>query len=71
MIGGMDDEDEYGQRFELELTTSGAIAADVAAHSIAALEAEIRGYTSPEERRGAIAVFEACRALDRPGRPHP
>jgi DNA-binding MarR family transcriptional regulator len=60
-----------GQRFELELTTSGAIAADVADYAMAALESEIRGYTSPEERRGAIAVFEACRAIDRPGRPHP
>jgi DNA-binding MarR family transcriptional regulator len=60
-----------GQRFELELTTMGAIAADVADYAVAGLEAEIRGYTSPDERRGAIAVFEACRAIDRPGRAHP
>jgi DNA-binding MarR family transcriptional regulator len=59
------------QRFELELTVAGQIAADVAVSAIAGLEAEIAGHTSPDERRGAVAVFEACRAIDRPGRAHP
>jgi DNA-binding MarR family transcriptional regulator len=59
------------QRFELELTGAGTIAADIAVYAIAGLEAEIAGYTSPDDRRGAVAVFEACRAIDRPGRPHP
>jgi hypothetical protein len=38
---------------------------------ITALEVEIAGYTSPQQRRGAVDVFEACMALDRPYRPHP
>ena len=59
------------KRFELDLTRGGRIAADLAAHVIASLEAEIAGYSSPEERRGAVAVFEACMALDRSDRPHP
>jgi DNA-binding MarR family transcriptional regulator len=59
------------QRFEIELTGAGQIAADVAVYAIAGLEAEIAGYTSADERRGAVAVFEACRAIDRPGRTHP
>lgn len=58
------------QRFELTLTTAGHIAADVAEYAIAGLEAEIRSCTSPQERQGAYAVFEACIALDRPDRPH-
>ena len=59
------------QRFELVLTRSGEMAADVAEYAIAGLEAEIAGCTSPADRRGAISVAEACRALDRPDRPHP
>jgi len=58
------------QRFALDLTTSGRIAADLAAYVLGAFEEELRGYTSKEERAGAIAVFEACMALDRPDRPH-
>ena len=60
-----------GQRFALDLTPSGRTAAEVAEYVLASFEEEIRGYTSREERLGAIAVFEACRALDRPDRPHP
>jgi DNA-binding MarR family transcriptional regulator len=59
------------QRFELRLTRSGVIAADLARYVIESLEEEIAGYTSPQERRGAVAVFGACMALDRPDRPHP
>jgi DNA-binding MarR family transcriptional regulator len=58
-----------GQRFELELTNSGRIAADVADLVIAAVEEELATYTSLAERRAALAVFEACVAIDRPGRP--
>jgi DNA-binding MarR family transcriptional regulator len=59
------------QRFELELTPAGRTAADLARYVITALEVEIAGYTSPQQRRGAVDVFEACMALDRPYRPHP
>lgn len=60
-----------GRRFEIDLTIAGRLASDVAIYAIRSLEAEIAGYTSPDERIGAIAVFQACRALDRPGRAHP
>jgi DNA-binding MarR family transcriptional regulator len=59
------------QRFELELTVAGHTAADLAEYVIASLEAEIAGYTSPDQRRAAVVLFEACMALDRPDRPHP
>jgi MarR family transcriptional regulator, organic hydroperoxide resistance regulator len=57
-----------GQRFEVRLTTSGQIAAELGAFAIGAVEDEIAGYTSPLERQAAYGVFEACVAVDRPGR---
>jgi DNA-binding MarR family transcriptional regulator len=57
------------QRFELGLTPSGRTAADLAGHVLGMLEEEISVYTSKRERRGAVAVFEACVALDRSDRP--
>jgi DNA-binding MarR family transcriptional regulator len=59
------------QRFELELTPAGLLDAELAEYVIASLEAEIAGYTSPDQRRAAVALFEACMAIDRPERPHP
>jgi DNA-binding MarR family transcriptional regulator len=58
-----------GQRFELELTNSGRVAADIADLVIAAVEEELATYTSLAERRAARAVFDACVAIDRPDRP--
>jgi hypothetical protein len=54
-----------GRRFEIQLTTSGVIAAEIADFIIRDVESEIAGYTSTAERRGAVAVFEACMALGR------
>ena len=62
----------YGrQRFELQIHPSGRTAADVAIYVIESFEEEIRGYTSPAERRAAAAVAGACKAIDRPDRSHP
>jgi DNA-binding MarR family transcriptional regulator len=58
-----------GQRFELVLTPLGSIAAEIAEFVITAVEEEVAGYTSREERRGALGVFGACVAIDRPDRP--
>lgn len=52
-----------GRRFEIHLTTLGRIAANIAELIIRDVEAEIAGYTSPAERHGAVAVFEACVAI--------
>lgn len=52
-----------GRRFEIQLTTLGRISADIAELVIRDVEAEIAGYTSPAERHGAVAVFEACVAI--------
>ena len=54
-----------GRRFEIDLTPAGRVSADIAASIIADVEAELAGYTSPTERRGANAVFEASMALER------
>ena len=54
-----------GRRFEIHLTRAGRISADIAASILADVEAELAGYTSPTERRGAAAVFEASMALER------
>jgi len=54
-----------GRRFEIRLTTLGRISADIAELIVLEVEAEIAGYTSPAERRGAVAVFEACLAINR------
>ena len=59
------------KQFELGLTPAGRSAAELATHVLLGLEAEIAGYTSPDERQGAVAVFETCMALDRSDRPHP
>lgn len=52
-----------GRRFEIHLTTAGRISADIAEFIVSDVEAEIAGYTSPAERHGAVAVFEACIAI--------
>ncbi|HUQ77985.1 MAG TPA: MarR family transcriptional regulator [Patescibacteria group bacterium] len=52
-----------GRRFEILLTRAGAISADIAELIIRDVEAEIAGYTSPAQRHGAVAVFEACVAI--------
>ena len=51
------------RRFDVRLTRAGALAADLAAFSIADVEAEIAGYTSPAERRAAVELFNACVAI--------
>jgi DNA-binding MarR family transcriptional regulator len=60
-----------GRRYEIALTELGMISAEVADIVVGDLEAEIATYTSRGERRGAIAVFEACVAIDAPGRALP
>jgi DNA-binding MarR family transcriptional regulator len=52
-----------GRRFSVKLTAAGQISADIAGALISEVEAEIAGYTSPAERRGAAAVYEACLAI--------
>jgi DNA-binding MarR family transcriptional regulator len=52
-----------GRRFEIRLTTLGRIAAEIAAFILQDVEDEIAGYTSPSERHGAAAVFEASAAV--------
>ncbi len=54
-----------GRRFEIEVTSSGRLSAEIAASLVRDIEAEIAGYTSRAERHGAVAVFEACLALGR------
>jgi DNA-binding MarR family transcriptional regulator len=58
-----------GRRFEIELTRSGKIAADIADLVVRDVEEEIATYTSRDERRGAVAIFEACVAIGMPRRP--
>ena len=58
-----------GRRFELKLTRAGVTAAELAEFEIAEIEADIAGYSSRAHRAGAQAVFEACVAIARPGRP--
>lgn len=53
------------RRFEICLTPAGRIAAELADFVIADVEDEISGYTSPTERHGAVAVYEACVAVGR------
>ena len=52
-----------GRRFQINLTTAGRISAEIAEFIVSDVEAEIAGYTSPTERHGAVAVFEACIAI--------
>ena len=52
-----------GRRFEIQLTTHGRVSADIAELIVRDVEAEIAGYTTPAERHGAVAVFEACVAI--------
>jgi DNA-binding MarR family transcriptional regulator len=52
-----------GRRFEIDLTTTGRMAADIAAFILRDVEDEIAGYTSPSERHGAVAVFDASAAV--------
>ena len=54
-----------GRRFEILLTRAGTISADIAELIVRDVEAEIAGYTSPAQRHGAVAVFEACVAIGR------
>ena len=56
-----------GRRLQIDLTPSGRLAAGIAEAVIRDVENEIAEYTSPTERRGAEAVFEACIAILRPG----
>ena len=51
------------RRFEIRLTPAGMISAQLAEFVIAEVEAEIAGYTSRLDRRGAVAVYEACVAI--------
>jgi len=57
-----------GRRFELNLTSAGVTAAELAEFEIGEIEADIAGYSSRAHRAGAQAVFEACVAIARPGR---
>jgi DNA-binding MarR family transcriptional regulator len=52
-----------GRRFEIRLTRTGVVAAEIAEFIIRDVESEIAGYTSRAERNGAVAVFEACVAI--------
>jgi DNA-binding MarR family transcriptional regulator len=52
-----------GRRFEIQLTTNGTVSADIAELIVHDVEGEIAGYTTPAERHGAVAVFEACVAI--------
>jgi DNA-binding HxlR family transcriptional regulator len=52
-----------GRRFEIRLTPAGVISAGLAEFVIADVEAEIAGYTSRLDRRGAVAVYDACEAI--------
>ena len=54
-----------GRRFDIDLTRAGRLDADLAQYVIAETEAEIAGYTSKADRRGALAVYEACVAIGR------
>jgi DNA-binding MarR family transcriptional regulator len=56
-----------GRRLEVDLTSLGIIAAGIAEGVIRDVEAELAGFTSPTERRGAEAVFAACIAMTNPG----
>lgn len=54
-----------GRRFEAVLTSRGETRAGIADSLIADVESEVAGYTSRAERRAAVAVFEACKAIGR------
>ena len=56
-----------GRRLEIDLTSLGAITAEIAEGVIRDVEAELAEFTSPTERRGAEAVFAACVAMTNPG----
>jgi DNA-binding MarR family transcriptional regulator len=56
-----------GRRLEIDLTSAGTIAAGISESVIRDVEAELSGFTSPTERRGAEAVFAACIAMTNPG----
>lgn len=60
-----------GRRFEIQLTTAGRILADIAELIVHDVEAEIAGYTTPADRHGAVAVFEACLAIGQRSRASP
>jgi DNA-binding MarR family transcriptional regulator len=57
-----------GRRFEIRLTNAGSLAGATADFVIGEVEAEIASYASRADRAGAVAVFEACVAIGRPGR---
>ncbi|HUQ77817.1 MAG TPA: MarR family winged helix-turn-helix transcriptional regulator [Patescibacteria group bacterium] len=52
-----------GRRFEIDLTRTGRLSAEIANFIVRDIEAEIAGYTSPTQRHAAVAVFEACVAI--------
>jgi DNA-binding MarR family transcriptional regulator len=54
-----------GRRLEVDLTSLGTIAAEIATAVIRDVEAELAEFTSPGQRRGADAVFAACLAITR------
>jgi DNA-binding MarR family transcriptional regulator len=60
-----------GRRYEIGLTELGRISADIADIVIGDIEAEIATYTSRGERRGAVAIFDACVAIGAPHRALP
>lgn len=53
------------RRFEIWTTPAGAIAGAIAEAVMNDVEAEIASYTSPAQRHGARAVFEAAMAIGR------
>ena len=54
-----------GRRYEVDLTTSGRIAADLAAFEIGELEEELAAYTTSAERRCARSLRDASIAITR------
>jgi DNA-binding MarR family transcriptional regulator len=54
------------RRLMIDLTPSGQRAATLARDVLAVVEEELEGWVAPHERRGAAAVFAACKAMARP-----
>lgn len=54
-----------GRRYEVDLTPSGRLRAGILADAISVIDDEIASYTSPQDRRGGRAVFEACAVICR------
>jgi DNA-binding MarR family transcriptional regulator len=54
-----------GRRYEVKLTPAGRVRAGILDVVLNDVELEIAGFTSRVQRRGALAVFEACIAIER------